>query len=74
MFTGYQNTEELARHLADAGCSEAMIQRLMTCLSRGDKKESLYQLERRRAELLGEIHKERSCIESLDRLLRSMEG
>ena len=74
MFTGYQNTEELARHLADAGCSEAMIQRLMTCLSRGDKKESLYQLERRRAELLGEIHKDRSCIESLDRLLRSMEG
>ena len=73
MFTGYQNTEELARHLVDAGCSEAMIQRLMTCLSRGDKKESIYQLEQQRAELLDGIHKECSCIESLDKLLRSLE-
>ena len=66
MFEGYQNTEELTRNLIDAGCSETMIACLLSCLYSGDKAGSLGWLEKRRSELLEEIHKEQSCIEFLD--------
>lgn len=69
MFEGYQNTEELTGNLIDAGCSKTMITRFLSCLCSGDKAGSLSQLEKRRSELLEEIHKEQSCIEFLDEQL-----
>ena len=72
MFTGYQNIEELAQHLRDIGYSEDMIDALISRLLSGEKTEGLCQLEQWRAELLDEIHKERSCIASLDEMLFSL--
>ena len=72
MFTGYQNTKELAQNLIDAGCSEEMIACLVSCLLDGNKEEGLCRLEKRRAELLHNIHKEQSGIEYLDELLDSL--
>ena len=69
MFTGYQNIEELAQHLRDIGYSEDMIADLLSHLLSGEKTEGLCQLEQWRAELLDEIHKERSCIASIDEML-----
>ena len=72
MFTGYQNIEELAQHLRDIGYSEDMIAALISRLLSGEKTQGLFQLEQWRAELLDEIHKERSCIASLDEMLCSL--
>ena len=72
MFTGYQNTEELIQNLIDAGCSEEMIACLVSCLLDGNKEEGLCRLEKRRAELLHDIHNEQSGIEYLDELLDSL--
>ena len=72
MFTGYQNIEELTQHLRDIGYSEDMIADLLSHLLSGEKTEGLCQLELWRAELLDEIHKERSCIASLDEMLYSL--
>lgn len=63
---GYQNTEELIQNMADAGCSELMISRFCDCITQGNKKESLYLLEKRREELLNEIRESRSCVEFLN--------
>lgn len=62
----YQNTEELIQNMTDAGCSELMISRFCDCITQGDKKESLYLLEKRREELLNEIRESKSCIEFLN--------
>ena len=72
MFTGYQSAEELTRHLRDIGCSEDMIADLLSHLRSGEKAEGLCQLEKWRAELLREIHKEQSCIAYLDEMLCSI--
>ena len=72
MFTGYQSTEELTQHLRDVGCSEEMIADFLSCLLSGEKAQGLCQLEQWRAKLLGKIHKERSCIASLDEMLCSL--
>ena len=72
MFTGYQNTEELTRHLRDVGYSEEMIADLLSCLLSGEKAQGLCQLEQWRAKLLDEIHKDRSCIALLDEMLFSL--
>ena len=72
MFTGYQNIEELTQHLRDIGYSEDMIADLLSHLLSGEKTEGLCQLEQWRAELLDEIHKERSRIASLDGMLCSL--
>ena len=69
MFEGYQDAEELIQNLTDAGCSTDTIDRLLSCLMNGDKGKGLVRLEEQRAELLGKIHKEKSCIEYLDELL-----
>ena len=69
MFNGYKSTEELTQNLIDAGCSEEFMTCLLSCLANGDQAESLCKLEEWRAELLREIHKERSCMEYLDALL-----
>ena len=74
MFEGYQNTEELAHNLIDAGCSETMISCLLDCLLDGDMAGGLKQLEERRTELLHEIHEDQSCIELLDEQLYSLRG
>ena len=74
MFTGYQTTEELTQNLKDAGCGREMIACLLSCLSEGCKTECLCQLEERRAELLGNIHKEQSGLDYLDELLASLRG
>ena len=72
MFTGYRNIEELTQHLRDIGYSEDMIADLLSHLLSGEKTEGLCQLEQWRAELLDEIHKERSCIASIDEMLCSL--
>ena len=72
MFAGYQSAEELTQNLIDAGCGEEVISCLISCLSDGNKKEGLYRLEERRAELLRDIHKEQAGIEYLDELLDSL--
>lgn len=72
MFTGYQTAEELAQNLADAGCDEDWTACLLTCLLEGNKKECLYRLEARRAELLDNIHKERADLSYLDELLAGL--
>ena len=72
MFTGYQNIEELTQHLRDIGYSEDMIADLLSHLLSGEKTEGLCQLEQWRAKLLGEIHKERSRIASIDEMLCSL--
>ena len=72
MFTVYQSTEELTQNLIDAGCSKEMIASLLSCLLDGNKEEGLCQLEKRRAELLDDIHKEQSGIEYLDALIDSL--
>lgn len=69
MFSGYQTTDELAQNLIDVGFSEEMINRLLFHLLKGDKEKCLCLLEKRRAELLDDIHKEQYGIEFLDRLL-----
>ena len=74
MFTGYQTTEELTQNLIDAGCGQEMIACLLSCLSEGGKEECLCQLEDRRAELLGDIHKEQSGLAYLDELLAGLRG
>lgn len=74
MFDGYQNTEELTKHLIDAGCSEEMIASLLSCLLHGDKEGGLCRLEAQRAELLDEIHNEQSCIKFLDEQLCNLRG
>ncbi len=68
----YQNIEDLVRNMTDAGCSESTIACFCNCISHGDKKEGLCILERRREELLNEIHKSRSCIEFLNRVFLSI--
>lgn len=68
----YQNIEELVRNMTDAGCSESTIACFCDCVSQGDTKESLCILERRREELLNEIHKSRSCIDFLNRVFFSI--
>ncbi len=72
MFAGYQSTEELTQNLKDAGCSEEMIVCLVSCLLDGNKEKCLCRLEKRRAELLHDIHKEQSGIEYLNELLDSL--
>ena len=72
MFEVYQTAEELIQNLIYAECSEEMIESLLSCLLGGDKEESLSRLARRRAELLGEIHKEQACIAFLDGLLSTV--
>ena len=72
MFTSYQNIEELTQHLRDIGYSEDMIAELLSHLLSGEKTEGLCQLEQWRAELLDEIHKDRSCIASIDEMLCSL--
>ena len=74
MFTEYQTTEELTQNLIDAGCGEEMITCLLSCLLEGDKAEGLCQLEERRSELLGDIHKDQSALAYLDELLISLRG
>ena len=69
MFTGYQSIEELTQHLRDIGCGEDLIVNLVSHLRGGEKAEGLCQLERWRAKLLSEIHKEQSCIAYLDEML-----
>ena len=69
MFTGYKNTEELTQNLRDAGCSDEIIADLLSCLLHGKKEECLSRLEEQRAELLDDIHKEKSGIEYLNELL-----
>ena len=69
MFEGYRTTEELIQNLMDAGCSEEMIDSLLSCLRSGDQEEGLLWLAQRRAELLDDIHKEQACIAFLDRLI-----
>ena len=72
MFSGYRTTDELTENLIDAGCSEEMINCLLLRLLKGDKQECLFLLEKKRAELLDDIHKEQSKIEFLDGLLCSL--
>ena len=72
MLTGYQTAEELTQNLIDAGCGQEMIVCLLSCLSEGCKTECLCQLEERRAELLGDIHKEQSGLAFLDELLADL--
>ena len=74
MFEGYQNTRELIQNLMDAGCSTDAIDRFLSCLINDDIDGGLKRLEEQREELLGEIHKERSCIEYLDKLLCDLRG
>ena len=74
MLGGYRSTEELDQDLADAGFSEEMTARFLSCLLQGDKAESLCRLEEHRAKLLDEIHRERSCIEFLDEQICSLKG
>ena len=69
MFSVKQSTEELARNLIDAGCSENAIESFLSCLLNGDKAEGLCRLQEQRSELLDEIHKDKSCIELLDELI-----
>lgn len=66
MFEGYRTTKELIQNLTDAGCSEEMIEGLLSCLRTGDRGEGLSRLAQRRAELLDDIHKEQACIAFLD--------
>ena len=72
MFTGYQSKEELTQNLIDIGCGEETIGCLLSCLIEGNKKEGLFRLEEKRAELLNDIHKEQSAVEYLDELLASI--
>lgn len=74
MFEGYQNTDELAGDLIDAGCSKTVISCVLSCLYSGDKAGGLAQLAKRRSELLHEIHKEQFCIEFLDEQLYMLRG
>ena len=53
----------------DAGCSEDTIESFLSCLLNGDKAESLCCLQEQRSELLEEIHKDKSFIELLDKLI-----
>ncbi|MCH5272462.1 MAG: hypothetical protein J1E35_02200 [Lachnospiraceae bacterium] len=72
MFGGGQNTEELTQSLVDAGCTEEMIAGFLSCLKNGNKTEGLCLLEKWRAELLQEIHKEQSCIEFLEAAIKEI--
>ena len=72
MFNGYQSIEELTRHLRDIGCGEDLIDEFLSHLRSGEKAEGLCQLEKWRANLLSEIHKEQSCIAYLDEMLCSI--
>lgn len=72
MFGTYQTTEELTQNLIEVGCNEEMIADFLFCLLHGDKAGGLCRLETQRVELLDEIHKEQSCIEFLDGLLRNL--
>lgn len=69
MFEGYRTAEELAQNLTDAGCSEEMIESLLSCLRSGDQSGGLSRLAQRRAELLDKIHQQQACIALLDRLI-----
>ena len=69
MFGVKQSTEEMTRNLIDAGCSEDTIELFLSCLLRGDKAEGICCLQELRSELLDEIHKEKSSIELLDKLI-----
>ena len=72
MMTDNQIREALTQNMRDAGCNEEMITCLLFCLSNGDKAESLARLKEWREKLLGDIHKDRSCMEDLDQLLSEL--
>ena len=72
MFIGYQTEENLVQNMVDAGCTEEMITCFMSCLRKGDKSGGLCLLEERRAELLCKIHREQSCIEFLEKIIKEI--
>lgn len=72
MLSGYQTEEELIQNMIDAGCEEAMVARVLTCLKQGQKKRGLLLLQGQRKMLLDGIHKDQSCIEFLDDVLCRM--
>ena len=74
MCEGYLSMEELKRHLADAGLDKERIAELLSDMQGGNRSKCLRQLETCRTELLDEIHRERHCIETLDKMLCDIKG
>lgn len=72
MLERYGTEEDLIQNMADVGCGEDMVAGVLNCIREGQKKEGLLLLQKQREILLDRIHKDRSCIEYLDDVLRGL--
>ena len=61
--------EALLQNLKDAGCSQDIIARFMTCQDAGKRKDSLQVLASHRATLLDELHASQARLDCLDYLI-----
>ena len=66
---GYGSKEAVVQNLKDAGCTVETIERCITCMEQGKKKELLEQLEKHRISLLDKVHEEEKQIGCLDYLV-----
>ena len=53
----YGSKEAVIQNLEDAGCTTDIVERCITCMEQGKKKELLDRLEEHRAGLLNKVHK-----------------
>lgn len=53
----YGSKEAVIQNLEDAGCSMDIVERCITCMEQGKKKELLDRLEEHRTGLLNKVHK-----------------
>lgn len=64
--------ERVKRNMLDAGCSEKQVSCFCECMQQGKKKDELEILEKRRDELLQEIHAIKDLLEELDKVLKQV--
>ena len=55
--TAYDSKEAVIQNMEDAGCALNIIERCITCMEQGRKKELLELLEEHRTDLLNKVHK-----------------
>ena len=68
------NTEkEIAETLAAAGCGEAEVKMIVSCIQKGDRKNTEKLIAKCRKKQLDRLHDSQACIDRLDYLSYQLE-
>lgn len=71
---GGDSTDDVIQNLKDTGCDETNVERIHELYRSGQVREAIKVLRRHRCDLMEKLHESQDRIDTLDFLVRWMEG